>query len=35
MAASAYDLISKEVGNRILRHNRIFRNIYMYKLVEL
>ena len=31
MAASVYYFISKEVQNRIFRHNRIFSLIYMYK----
>ena len=31
MAASAYQVISKEVENPILRHSRIFRHTYMCK----
>ena len=31
MAALAYQVISKEVENRVFRHNRIFRHTCMYK----
>ena len=31
MAASAYHVILKEVENRVIRHNCIFRHTYMYK----
>ena len=35
MAASVYDVISKEVENRIFRQNRIFRLTFMYKQLIL
>ena len=31
MTASAYHVISKEVENRIFRHNRTFRHTFMYQ----
>ena len=35
MTASAYHVTSKEVENRVFKHNRIFRHTSMYKQPKL